>query len=136
MSANVSSSKIDIVKQFFALWARQDHAAVLALLHDDIEYQNMPFADVMKGKAPIAAFMARFGKGMQDINVDIRNIIESGNVVFHEGVENYSRKGNKVALPYCGVFEFKDVKIIGWRDYFDYATLERQLTGGKAKAAS
>ena len=129
-------SKIDIVKQFFASWARQDHAAVLALLHDDIVYQNMPFTDVMKGKAPIAAFMTRFGKGMQDINVDIRNIVESGDIVFHEGIENYSRKGNKVALPYVGVFEFKDGKIIGWRDYFDYATLERQLSGGQAKAAS
>lgn len=130
------AGKADIVKQFFALWARQDHAGVLALLHDDIEYQNMPFPDVMKGKAPIAEFMTKFGKGMHDINVDIRNMAEVGNTVFHEGVENYTRKGNKVSLPYVGVFEFKDGKIIGWRDYFDYATLERQLKGGQVKAAS
>jgi limonene-1,2-epoxide hydrolase len=136
-SKDMAASKADIVKQFFALWARQDHAAVLALLHDDIEYQNMPFPDVMKGKAPIAAFMAKFGKGMQDINVNIRNMAEVGDIVFHEGVENYTRKGNKVSLPYVGVFEFKDGKIIGWRDYFDYTTLERQLSAGKqAKAAS
>ena len=96
----------------------------------------MPFPEVMKGKAAIAAFMARFGKGMQDIHVDLRNIVEVGDVVFHEGVENYSRKGHKVTLPYCGVFEFKDGKIIGWRDYFDYATLERQLADDPAEAAS
>jgi limonene-1,2-epoxide hydrolase len=131
------ASKIEIAKKFFASWARQDHAAVLELVHDDVEYQNMPFPEVMKGKAQITAFMTRFGKGMQDIHVDLRHIVEVGDVVFHEGVENYSRKGTKVSLPYCGVFEFKDGKIIGWRDYFDYATLERQLAAGKqAKAAS
>ena len=96
----------------------------------------MPFPDVMNGKAPIAAFMTRFGKGMQDIHVELRHIVEVGDVVFHEGVENYSRKGRKITLPYCGIFEFKDGKIIGWRDYFDYGTLERQLAGEQAEAAS
>ena len=130
------ASKVEIAKKFFAAWARQDHAAVLELLHDDVAYQNMPFPDVMNGKAPIAAFMTRFGKGMQDIHVELRHIVEVGDVVFHEGIENYSRKGRKITLPYCGIFEFKDGKIIGWRDYFDYGTLERQLAGEQAEAAS
>ena len=127
---------IETAKKFFAAWARQDHTEVLELVHDDVVYQNMPFTDVMKGKAAIAGFMAKFGKGMQDIHVDMRHIVEVDNVVFHEGVENYTRKGRKVSLPYCGVFEFKDGKIIGWRDYFDYATLERQLAADQTKAAS
>jgi limonene-1,2-epoxide hydrolase len=80
--------------------------------------------------------MNKFGKGMEGIQVKLRHIVEVGDVVFHEGVETYTRKGRKVALPYCGVFDFKDGKIIGWRDYFDYATLERQLAGDQAKAAS
>ena len=130
------ASKVEIAKKFFAAWARQDHAAVLELVHDDVVYQNMPIDDVMKGKAAIAAFMARFGKGMEDIHVDFRHIVEVGDVVFHEGVENYTRKGAKVTLPYCGVFEFKDDKIIGWRDYFDYATLERQLSERKPEKAA
>ena len=118
---------IAVAKKFFAAWARQDHPAVLELVHDDVEYQNMPFTEVMKGKESIAAFMSKFGRGMANIHVDLRNIIQSGNVVFHEGIENYERKGKKVALPYVGVFEFKNDKIIDWHDYFDYATLEKQL---------
>ena len=121
-------SHIDTTKAFFSAWARHDHAAVLALLHDDVAYQNMPFTDVLHGKPAIAAFMTKFGRGMQDIRVELRNIIESGDVVFHEGTENYLRKGRPVSLPYVGVFEFRDGKIIGWRDYFDYATLEKQLS--------
>ena len=122
MAANVA-----IAKAFFAAWARQDHAAVLELLHEDVAYQNMPFADVHRGKPAIAAFMAKFGKGMTDIHVDLRHVVEVGNVVFHEGVETYTRKGNKVTLPYCGVFEMENGLIRGWRDYFDLPTLERQL---------
>ena len=107
------AGKVEIAKKFFASWARQDHAAVLELVHDDVEYQNMPFPEVMKGKAAIAGFMAKFGKGMQDIHVDLRNIVEVGDVVFHEGVEHYARKGTRVSLPYCGVFEFKDRGTMG-----------------------
>ena len=122
------ASHIDTARAFFSAWARQDHAAVLLLVHDDVVYQNMPFTDVMRGKEAISAFMTKFGRGMQDIHVELRNIVESGDVVFHEGTENYSRKGRSVSLPYVGVFEFKDGKIVGWRDYFDYATLEKQLS--------
>ena len=128
------TGKVAIAKAVFAAWAKQDHAAVLALLHDDVEYQNMPFPDVIRGKAGMAAFMAKFGKTMSDINVDLHNIIEAGDLVFHEGVETYKRKGIPVALPYAGVFAFKDGLIIGWRDYFDVVTLEKQLAAGKEAA--
>ena len=121
------SGKADIARAFFAAWARQDHVAVLALLHDDVEYQNMPFPDVLRGKPAITGFMEKFGKGMSNINVKLRHVVEAGDVVFHEGVETYTRKGVNVALPYCGVFEFEDGLIRGWRDYFDRATLEAQF---------
>lgn len=124
---------IDAVKAFFAAWSRQDHDAVLALLHEEVAYQNMPFDEVLRGKPAIAAFMTRFGKGMQDIHVELRHLVASDNVVFHEGTETYRRKGRQVRLPYAGVFEFQDGKIIGWRDYFDYATLERQLSAPQAE---
>lgn len=127
------SQPIDTVRTFFAAWARQDHAAVLDLLHDEIAYQNMPFEEVLRGKPAIAGFMTRFGRGMQDIHVELRHLVASGDVVFHEGTETYERKGRKVRLPYAGVFEFRDGKIIGWRDYFDYATLERQLSAPAAQ---
>jgi limonene-1,2-epoxide hydrolase len=128
------SAHLDTVRTFFAAWARQDHTAVLELLHEEVVYQNMPFAEVLRGRPEIAKFMAKFGRGMEDIRVDLRHLIASGDVVFHEGTENYIRKGRPVSLPYAGVFEFKDGKIIGWRDYFDYASLERQLAAPNQKA--
>ena len=121
------TGKVDIAKAFFTAWAAQDHAAVLALVHTDVEYQNMPFPDVLRGRDAIAGFMQKFGRGMSNIHVELRHIVEVGDVVFHEGVETYTRKGINVALPYCGVFEFQDGLIRGWRDYFDRATLEAQL---------
>ena len=128
------TNHIDTARKFFSAWARQDHAAVLDLVHQDVVYQNMPFTDVLRGREAISNFMTKFGRGMQDIHVELRHIVQSGDVVFHEGTENYSRKGRRVSLPYVGVFEFKDDKIIGWRDYFDYATLEKQLSAAPAVA--
>ena len=43
------TGKVDIAKAFFTAWASQDQAAVLALVHPDVEYQNMPFPDVLRG---------------------------------------------------------------------------------------
>ena len=80
--------------------------------------------------------MRKFGKGMTDIHVELRHIVEARDVVFHEGVETYTRRGVKVVLPYCGVFEFQDGLIRGWRDYFDRATLEAQLAPAQAKAGA
>ena len=44
---------IDTTKKFFSAWARQDHAAVLELVHDDVVYQNMPLPTSCVAKRPL-----------------------------------------------------------------------------------
>ena len=71
--------------------------------------------------------MEKFGKGMTDVHYDIKNVLEEGNLLMLEGVENYTKKGRSVSVPYMASFQFRDDKICLWRDYFDLATVERQL---------
>jgi steroid delta-isomerase-like uncharacterized protein len=122
------------LQAYFTAWKRGDTEAMLDLVHDDIVYTNVPYERVMRGKGDIRKFLGWFAKNMQDYELKLRHIVGVGDVVFHEGWECYTKNGRRVELPYAGVCEFKDGKIIGQRDYFDGAMLARQL-GVEHKAA-
>ncbi len=81
----------------------------------------------IEGKAAVQGFLEKFGKGMSNVHYDIKHVLEEGNLLMLEGVENYEKRGRKVSVPYMASFEFKDGKICLWSDYFDLATVERQL---------
>jgi limonene-1,2-epoxide hydrolase len=123
----------DTLHRFLAAWSKHDIDTILTLVHEDVVYQNMPFPDLIKGREGVRAFASRFAKGMSNVKVELRNVVEQGDVVMHEGWESYDRGDTHVRLPYAGVFEFRDGLIVGWRDYFDWPSLDRQLKGeGKA----
>ncbi len=117
----------ELVRTYFAAVARKDIDTMLSMLHDDFEYQNMPYDRRMTSKADKRKFFEWFTKGMTDYKLELKHVVADDRFVFHEGVENYVKKGHRVALPYCGVFEFKDGKITRQRDYFDARTIEKQL---------
>ncbi len=119
-------SNRDIVDQFFECWSNGNIAGSMAVCTDDAVWDNVPLKPVV-GKPAIEKFLTKFARGMTDIHYDIRNVLEDGNRLMLEGVENYTKNGRKVAVPYMASFEFRDGKISAWSDYFDLATVERQL---------
>ena len=47
------------------------------------------------------------------------NWAENGDKVLTEGIEDYvNADGVSVSHPYMGIIEFRDGKIVAWRDYF------------------
>ena len=119
-------SNKDIVDQFFACWSNGDIAGSMALCTDDIVWDNVPMKPI-EGKAAIEAFLTKFAKGMSDVHYDIHGFMQDDDRLMLEGVENYTKKGRKVSVPYMASFDFRDGQICAWRDYFDLATVERQL---------
>ena len=53
---------------------------------------------------------------------------DRGNVVLNERVDRVTMGGKEIALPFAGLFEIRDGKIAAWRDYFDFATWQRQTS--------
>ena len=119
-------SLLDTVNDFYQSWSEGDIDSALNLCTDEIIFNNIPMAPI-QGKDSIKDFLGRFGRGMSDIHCDILNVLEGDDIVMVEGVENYVKKGNKVAVPYMAVFLFQDGRISEWKDYFDLATVEKQL---------
>jgi limonene-1,2-epoxide hydrolase len=121
---------IETVESLIAAWKRRDPEAVLALLTDDVVYHYHVGARPLIGKDRVRRFLHKFGEGQKDIRWRIVHHAQNGNVLLVEGIDDYvDAEGRRIQTPYMGVFEFRDERICGWRDYLDAALAERARQG-------
>jgi limonene-1,2-epoxide hydrolase len=116
----------DTIRRYYAAWIKDDVDGVLALCAEDVVGGVMPGRD-LRGKAEVERFLRKFGTGMADKRYEFHAIIVEGDVGMLEGVEDYTKDGKPVSTPFMTVFRFRDGQIASWRDYFDMASLLKQL---------
>ncbi|MFM7627492.1 MAG: nuclear transport factor 2 family protein [Gammaproteobacteria bacterium] len=120
------SSHEDTIRGYYAAWIADDVEGVLALCTEDVVGGVMPGRD-LKGKPEVERFLKKFGTGMVGKRYEFHAIIVDGDVGMLEGIEHYTKDGKPVSTPFMTVFRFRDGRIASWRDYFDMATLLKQL---------
>lgn len=100
---------------------KQDDEAFLDLLTDDVEYHYHVGTRPLIGKEWVQKFLIKYREVTSDAQWVIHNHAENGNVLFTEGIEEYFdvRSQKTVSHPYAGVIEFRDGKIVKWKDYFE-----------------
>jgi limonene-1,2-epoxide hydrolase len=124
-----ASRDIAVVESFFEAFCALDTERALALMSDDVVYQNVPFpAD--RGKVAVARTLKGFGRIMTGFDVKMRNIAARNGVVLTERVDILTGPLIHLELWVCGTFEVKDGQITLWRDYFDLATAATQVVTG------
>jgi limonene-1,2-epoxide hydrolase len=116
----------DTIRRYYAAWVKDDLPEVLALCTEDVVAGIMPGRE-LRGKAEVERFLKKFAVGMADKLYDIHEIIVQGDVGMLEGIERYTKDGKPVSTPFMTVFRFRDGRIASWRDYFDMASLLKQL---------
>lgn len=95
------------VERYMDAFDRQDHAAVLALLTEDVEWV-LPGAYVTRGKAEFDRHIGDDAFVGRPEIVMIR-MVEQGDVVVAEGRVSPTRKdGSVVRLVFCDVFELRE----------------------------
>ena len=114
-----------VVRDFCAAWSRRDIAELLGYFTDDAVYHNIPLAPV-SGKDGIREVLNLFVPPAETIEFEMLKVAARGDVVFTERVDRFTMAGRTIELPVAGVFEVRDGKIAAWRDYFDFATWQRQ----------
>ena len=99
----------------------QDDGAFLDLLTDDVEYHYHVGTRPLIGKEWVQKFLIKYREVTSDAQWVIHNHAENGNILFTEGVEEYFdvRSQMTISHPYAGVIEFRDGKILRWKDYFE-----------------
>ncbi|WP_338771339.1 limonene-1,2-epoxide hydrolase family protein [Massilia sp. METH4] len=122
------NTPIEIAETFFGHWNHNRIDAALAMLADDVLYDNVPFPDIV-GRAEVERFHRGFGIGT-DFLLDwqVTHIAAAGNVVLNERIDIFRhRNGGEIVLPVMGTLTVEHGVITVWRDYFDPAEFERQL---------
>ena len=108
----------EIVTAFCDAWSRGDVDAVMAAFTDDAVYHNIPMAPI-HGREAIAGFIRPFLASGSIVFETLHQAV-NGDIVMNERVDTVTQTGkDTVALPVMSVFELRDGKIAGWRDYFD-----------------
>ena len=122
------ASNADTVSAFIESWSKLDSAELAAWFTEDGCYHNIPFQPV-RGRQAVEAFIAEFIKTWTHTEWEIRNLVESGNVVMCERLDKTKSTAGDVDLPCVGVFEMEGGKIKEWRDYFDHSTYMLAMSG-------
>jgi len=130
VSATTTAGSVATVKAFLDALGRLDTDAALALLADDVVYQNVSLPKA-NGKAAVAKQLGLFGrycKGFEAIN---HRIVGDGDTVLTERTDIIEIGRVRSEFWVCGTFEVREGKIVLWRDYFDWAN----IIAGTAKGA-
>ena len=105
----------------------RDIDALLAVLTDDIVYENVPMS-VLNGHDEIRAMLTGFLGSAERVEWEVLHQVEQGDVVMNERIDRFWMPENKtIALRVAGLFEVRDGKVAVWRDYFDLASFTEQM---------
>ena len=118
----------DVVAAFIAAVEAKDVDAAVALLTDDVSYENVPVTPVV-GKEAVRSTLEGFLGPARAVDWPVLREVVVGNVVVNERLDRFEIGNGWLELPVAGFFEVTDDgRISRWRDYFDMATYMNQLS--------
>ena len=120
------SSNLDTVNAFLLAAAKREYDTALAMLAEDVEYQNMPLPPVHGREAVRETLEALLGM-CTGFEVITHREVAAGDTVMNERTDRFELKGKWVDLPVAGVFVVRDDQIVLWRDYFDLPTIMNEM---------
>jgi limonene-1,2-epoxide hydrolase len=112
---------------FIASIEAKDLDYALAYLDRDIVYDNVPMQAV-HGVDAVRAALAPFLDRCSQIEWIIRREAAADDVVFNERLDRFRIDGRWIEVAVSGVWEVRDGVIFLWRDYFDRAEFQRQMS--------
>lgn len=108
-----------VVEAFLEALERNDTDRALALMDDDIVYQNVPMKPD-RGKEATVRTLQKFMRFADTFEVRMHNIAANDEgIVLTERTDILRGPWLDMEFWVCGTFEVKDGKITLWRDYAD-----------------
>jgi len=104
----------------------RDVDAILAVLADDVVYENVPMS-VLKGHDEVRSMLGPFVEAATKVEWEVLEQVEQGNVVMNERVDRFWVGDKTIEIRVAGIFEVRDGKVAVWRDYFDLAAFNAQM---------
>lgn len=136
-----NTAATDLAASIYDAFNRKDFDACLADSTDDITIDLVPFGTVFEGKQGFLEFMQGFTTAFPDIRIAIARQTDAGATVVNEcvwsGTHTGPLRGPEGEIPptgkrvegarFCEVWEIRDDRLAGIRNYQDVASWTRQL---------
>jgi limonene-1,2-epoxide hydrolase len=118
----------DVVREFCEAIHRKDLSRVESLFDEKVVYHNIGAEPALGRDAALAAVKFQFDM-FDPISFRIINLVENGNTVLTERVDEVTANGIMAPVPLMGTFEVKEGRIVHWRDYFDLGLVAKLMSG-------
>ena len=129
-----------IAAKWIAAWNSHDPEKMLPLFTDDLFYEDVAFGEVSHGKAELRKFFVAEIESVPDIELKLlRADIHDGHGTiewtFSGTDKDVFKTGKKFSVRGVSVIEMRDGKISRNLDFYDAATIMRQVGALPAPAA-
>ncbi len=104
----------------------RDLDAVVALVTEDIEYDNVPIGKVFGPDGVLGVLSAGVSQAASQVEWVVHRQVAAGNTVMNERTDRFLVDERWIEIPIAAVFEVRGDKISLWRDYFDLDTYRSQ----------
>ena len=125
------SQNTDLVDRFVAAWKKLDVDEIMGFFSDDAVYTNIPIDPPSEGKEAIRKTIEGFVGMATAIDFVVHRTAENpaAGVVMNERTDRFRLGDRWIEARVMGVFELRGGKITAWRDYFDLAEFQSQMSG-------
>ena len=124
----MSTANEQVVVDFFKAFDQLDLDGALSCLTEDCLHDDKPVG-LHEGKAAIREFFAPQMEQIESFRAELKDTVSVGDMVMNERVDWIEMKGGKkAALPIMAAFEIRGGKIAVWRDYYDMASFQKQIS--------
>jgi steroid delta-isomerase-like uncharacterized protein len=130
------SANEQLFKQFMEAENSHDIDKILSLVTDDVVIEDVAWGIVMKGKDAVRQSYSDFLKAIPDFKLEPKSWIITDKSFAIETIFSGTQKGDFPGLPAtgkhftirgCSFGEIQNGKVKGRRDYWDSASMLRQL---------
>ena len=125
------------VKGYDASWSSQNVDKILSYYADDCVYEDMAIGKINKGKEEIRSFVSNLFTAVPDFKIETKSFFASNDQICIEAVISGTHEGNfpgfppatgkSFAVKQAHIVRLRNDKAIRVTDYYDMASLMRQL---------
>lgn len=129
-----------IVRIFHESWDLRDPQRGAQVIAEDCHFEDMARGEVLTGRDGYLRDYLRWRAAFPDGEVKVRNVIVQGNWAVVEFVNRgtqtgplvsslgtFAPTGRRMEAFYCSVMRVADGMVVEGRDYYDAASIARQL---------
>jgi len=128
--AAAQSKNVELILTFCKAGQDRDVEKQMTFIDEDSSYHNMPDAEPVVGRAAIRALFTSYVTTTEASEIKVLAIAEtSSGRVLNERVDRFRVKGGKwIDCPVMNAAEIENGKIKKWRDYYDAAFVNKQMS--------